>query len=182
MTTETLPPRPAPTPVDEALAPLRDYLLAAAEQDAQQVLARAEASATQAVDAARAQAEQLRARARDDGERDAQVVREDQSARARRRARGVVLAAQSGALALLRQTVRQRLRQAWDDPQRHATLLARLTDLAHAELGPDCDVTEHPEGGVVAVLDGTRVPFVLVDLADDAIADMAGSLERLWSP
>ena len=182
MTTTALTPRPASTPIDEALAPLRGYLLAAAEKEADQVLAQADQSAEETVGAARAQAEQLRARARDEGERDAQVVRQDQSARARRRARGVVLAAQSAALARLKHTVGARLRQAWDDPKRRAPLLARLTDLAHAELGDDCDVIEHPEGGVVALRDGTRVPFLLRDLADDAIDELAGSLERLWSP
>jgi vacuolar-type H+-ATPase subunit E/Vma4 len=182
VTTSTLAPRGAPTPIEEALAPLHGYLVAAAEQEAAQVMAQAEASAGQAVDDARTQAEQMRAQARDEGERDAQVVRRDQSARARRRARGVVLAAQSAALSRLRHAVAQRLRQAWDDPQRHDTLLRRLTDLAHAELGDDCDVDEHPDGGVVAVRDGTRVPFLLGDLADDAIDDAAGSLERLWSP
>lgn len=182
MTTSTLAPRGAPTPIEEALAPLHDYLVAAAEQEAARVLADEEQSAAQTVDAARAQAEQMRAQARDEGERDAQVVRRDQSARARRRARGVVLAAQSAALSRLRDAVAQRLRQAWDDPQRHDTLLGRLTDLAHAELGDDCDVHEHPDGGVIAERDGARVPFLLLDLADDAIDDLAGTLERLWSP
>jgi vacuolar-type H+-ATPase subunit E/Vma4 len=182
VTASTLSPRTAPTPIDEALEPLRDYMIATAEQEARQVLAHEERLAGQAVDAARAQAEQLRTRARADGERDAQVVRRDQSARARRRARGVVLDAQSAALSRLRHTISERLHRAWDDPQRHATLLARLADLARGELGDDCDVHEHPNGGVVAVRGGTRVPFLLSDLADDAIDDMGGSLARLWSP
>jgi vacuolar-type H+-ATPase subunit E/Vma4 len=182
VSTTTLRARPTPTPIDEALAPLADYLLAAAEDEAEQTLARADSSARQAVDAARAEADQLRAQARDEGERDAHVVRRDQSARARRRARGVVLAAQSAALDRLRHTVGARLRYAWNDPERHATLLGRLTDLARAEVGDDCDVREHPDGGIVAVRDGTRVPYLLTDLADDAIDDLGGSLERLFSP
>ena len=173
---------PAQPPVDEALAPLRDYLMATAEQESEQVLTSADQRAENTVQAARAQADLLRAQARDEGERDAQVVRRDQSARARRRARGVVLAAQSTALARLRLAVSERLGQAWDDPPRRAVLLARLTDLAHAELGADCDVVEHPQGGVIAIRDGTRVPFLLGDLADDVIDDLAGALERLWSP
>lgn len=182
MSTPTLAERSSSSPMDEALAPLQAALLSAAQEDARQTLDRAQRDAEATVDDARRQAESLRAQARAEGERDAQSIRRDQSARARRRARSVVLAAQSEALAELRHVVHDRLRRSWATPVGHDALLARLVDTARSSLGEDCEISEHPDGGIVATLGRARVTYRLTDLADDVIESLGDELDRLWSP
>jgi vacuolar-type H+-ATPase subunit E/Vma4 len=181
MTVSALHERSASHPIDEALAPVAEALLSAAQQDAARTLAAAEHRADEVVRKARTDAERTRADARAEGERDAQAVRRDQSARARRRARGIVLAAQSAALGQLRREVHQRLRQAWADPGHHDELRAALIDVAHEELGEDCEIREHPDGGVVATAGRGRVTYLLGDLADDVIDGLGHELDRLWA-
>lgn len=182
MSAATLAERSPSSPMDEALAPLQAALLSAAEADARATLERAHDDAEKTVADARRQADDLRARARAEGERDAEIIRRDQSARARRRARGVVLAAQSAALAELRAAVYEQLRQAWDDPVGHDAIRSRLVDAAQASLGAACEVAELPDGGIVATLGRARVSYRLTDLADDVIEGLGDTLDRLWSP
>ena len=182
MTMPALAERSPSSPMDEALAPLQAALLSAAEDDARQTLERAQHDAEATVADARRQAESLRAQARAEGERDAEAIRRDQSARARRRARGVVLAAQSAALAELRREVHDRLLRSWTDPVDHDVLRSRLVDVARESLGDDCEVTELPDGGIVAGLDRAQVTYRLTDLADEVIDGLGDELDRLWSP
>lgn len=168
-------------PMDEALAPVCDALLSAAKADATRTLATAEHRADEIVRQARAGADHMRSQARAEGEQDAEVIRRSQSARARRRARGVVLAAQSAALEQLRDEVHRRLREAWTDPTRHDELRARLVGLARGQLGKDCEISEHTAGGVLATSGKVRVPYLLGDLADDVIDEMGHDLDRLWA-
>lgn len=182
MSTPALAEQSSPSPLDAALAPLEAALLSAAEDDARQVIERARRDAEATVEDARRQAESLRAQARAEGERDAESIRRDQSARARRRARGVVLAAQSAALAELRHVVHDRLRRVWTTPVGHDALYSRLVDAARTSLGEDCEITEHPDGGIVATLGRARVTYRLSDLADEVIEGLGDQLDRLWSP
>lgn len=174
--------RPPTTPVDEALAPLREELLAAARRDAAVTASTAAERASGMLAEARAEADRRQAQARAEGEHDAELIRLDQIARARRRARGIVLAAQNDALTSLRRRVGEHIRRAWADPARHEVLLDRLSELARAELGDACEIREHPGGGLVAEEGTTRARYLLTDLADDAIDDLADQVQRLWTP
>ncbi len=171
----------SPRPADP-LAPVRDAVLADARRDADADVAAAQRAGDALVAAAAAQAETIRADARAEGERDAEAVRVAQRARARRRARAIVLGAQQAALDDLHREVRSRLRAAWEQESLRADLVARLSATARADLGPDVAVHEHPDGGIVATVDGARAIYRLADLADQVTAGLPDALVAMWTP
>jgi vacuolar-type H+-ATPase subunit E/Vma4 len=179
--TATLLPTGVPA-VPDPLDPLRAALLAHARRDAEQALATARAEAEQALATARAEAQARRATARDEGERDAEAVRVQQQARARRAARAVLLAAQHEALDVVRAQARAAVREWWDDPQLRPAVRERLAVRARAALGPDAVVRDHPAGGVVAQAADRRATYVLGDLADASLDGLGPDLVRVWAP
>ena len=48
--------------------------------------------------------------------------------------------------------------------------------------GPDAEISEPPEGGVVAVAAGRRWDFSLPALAGRAVDALGPEVERLWTP
>ncbi len=164
----------------EALAPVRQALLARAHQEAEELLAAARAAADHEVAQARQEAEDLRARARAEGEADAASVLVAARTRAERQARGVVLGARREVFEQLLGEVTTRVRELRVDPD-YPELLARLRARATAVLGPGAEGAEAPEGGVVAEVTGRRFVCTLPDLARQAAASMGADLERAWS-
>lgn len=144
------------TPFDEldaALEPVRQALLAAAAADAARTRAAADARADAVLARARAEADRLVAEARAQGEAGAAVVLRASRARARREARGLVLAAQ---------------RSAYDELRRQARVEARRL------VG---DV-----GGPSEVRAGRHIEWSPDALADDAVDALGAELEKLWAP
>ncbi len=171
-----------PDVIAEPLQPLRSALLAAAQRDAQAETAQAEEEYRQRVAEARSEADRLRSVARADGERDAEQLRVEQRARARRRARATVLAEQRRALDELRHEVERRLTRLWLDDGTRDTLHAHLVAAARADLGDQVGVNDLPEGGIVATTDHARGTYRLADLADQVIASLGAELNGLWTP
>ena len=165
----------------DALAPVRQALLRHAHEQADATRAAAERDAQELLARARDEADELRRRARADGERDARDLQAEQRARARRRARAIVLQAQRETLDTLTRQVHDRVRALWDDPETRARLREQLAARARDALGPDATVTDHPAGGVQAQCGSRRVAYVLTDLADEAVAGLA-DLAGLWTP
>lgn len=165
----------------DALAPVRAALLRLAREEADATRAAADEQARSVLDDARRQADELRTTARADGEADAQTLRAEQQARARRRARAVVLKAERTALDALTERVHTQVRALWEDPDTREVLRAQLTERARADLGPDVTVTDHPAGGIDARTDSRRVAYVLTDLADEIIEGLP-DLAGLWTP
>lgn len=165
----------------DPLRPVRDALLARARADAHVMLDQADKDGTASLARDQDRAEAILADARAQGEADARLVVDAERARARRRARGVVLAAQREVYEDLRTGVRQAVRALRDDPA-YDGWRERMGDQARAALGADTVVTDHPGGGVLAEARGRRVECTLDGLAEQAIAALATDLEGLWAP
>jgi vacuolar-type H+-ATPase subunit E/Vma4 len=165
----------------DPLAPVREALIARARAEAAALLAAADADAAAALAEAQRQVEELRAQARMQGEADGAAVLARERSSARRQAREVVMTARREAYEeLVRQTRRAvtRLRAASSYP----ALLVALRAQVSTDPGRDVAVTEHPEGGLVAVGEHRRLEFGLVDLADAAIQRLGPEVEGLWQP
>lgn len=161
---------PSPT-FTEALAPVREALLARAHADADRVRGSAEASVAEAMAMAQAEADEIRARAHDEAFEQARSLRAAEEAHGRRKAREVVLAAQRAAYDGLVDRARREVRALLDDP----AVIDVLSATAREQEGADAEVMR-TEGGV-AVLGkgphgGRRVEFSLDALADQAIAEL----------
>lgn len=165
----------------DALAPLREALLAAARADAERVLAAADADADAADAQARADAEAMRAAARARGAADAEALLAVAQGSARREARAVVLDAQRHALEDLRARARQAVRDLRNDPGYPAVREA-LADRARARLGDAALVQDASVGGVVATAGTRRVAFTLDGLADELVDRLGPDVEGLWRP
>jgi vacuolar-type H+-ATPase subunit E/Vma4 len=164
----------------DALAPVRDSLLAAARAEADRRVARAREEAAVAVERAREEAGRVLEQARADGERDAATLAEATRTRARRKARATVLHAQRDVHDELRRRAEEAVSSLRDDPA-YPALLDRLAARAHAVVGPDAEVAEAPEGGVVASTRGRRFVCTLPDLARDALEDEELALAEGWA-
>jgi len=177
------PPQTAPgsQEVEDALEPVRAALLARARAEAARLLAAADADAAAALDAAAEESRRIHHQARAEVQKYAQALAAEHEARVRRETRTVVLAAQRAAYDELRRRARDGARRLRDDPA-YPSLLARLRKRAHAELGPDADIHEHPDGGLVAAVAGRRLTLTLTALADRAVDDLGATVEGLWQP
>lgn len=166
----------AKDPLQIALEPLRAALIARARAEADRVCADAETAGRQLLAEGRDEAEALLAKARAQGETDAAAMFASEMDRARRSARGVVLAAQRAAYTELRQRALTAVRGLLADPARRARLAAVL----RSQLGDQAVVREHPDGGIVAETpDGRSLDASIEKLVDSAVADL--DLEQLWA-
>lgn len=164
----------------DALAPVREALLAAARHHAADLVAAAEREAEETVERARQEADAARAEARAQGAADAESVLVWARTRSRREARGTVLAARQEAYQELRRRVRAQVTGLRDHPG-YPALLHRLEAQAREALGPDARVEEAPEGGVLATSATRRFERTLPDLAEEALASLEAELAELWS-
>ena len=172
---------PAPDQRTDALDPVRAGLLRAAHADTEALLARTEREAAALLDQTRAEARAILDDARRQGESDGADAARDLLVRARREARSRTLAARREAYDGLRREVVERagdLRLA----NGYASVRERLEHRARVLLGPSAEVSEHPDGGVVARAPGRRVDLSLTALADRALDRMGAEVRSLWTP
>lgn len=168
----------ARTTQDAALRPVREAMLRRAQERAEQVTGQARAAAEATVEAARESASDAIEAGRLGGIEQARPVAAAEISRGRRAARSVELGA---ALAAHEQIARRitaavlALREDADYPRLRAGLSARAAQLA----GPGAQITEHPQGGVIARADGIVVDCSLPRLADRAVEALGAEISGL---
>lgn len=167
------------TAQEAALAPLREVLVARAQEYARRVRDDAEQAATATLQHARAEAAQLVEAGRAQGAADAQDVLVRQRARVRGQVKTLVLQARRAAYDDLRHTARE---QARDLVRDSPALTEALGALGRDRLGPEACVSSRPDGTVVAEHDGRRWEWSPDVLADDALRELGREVEQLWTP
>lgn len=171
--------RPASSKATAALAPVRSELVRAARVQAQALLDHADREADDTVRRARAEADALLDEACRQGEEDGSGAARAVLAQARRLARDRELAAHREAYEGLRRLVVEHVRTLRHSPG-YPALLDRIDERARRVLGPDCQVTEHPRGGAVAVAGGRQADFTLDALAARVLVRIGPEAETLW--
>jgi vacuolar-type H+-ATPase subunit E/Vma4 len=169
-----------PAGAEAALAPVKTALLARARSDADAALQQARDRAAEIRTDAHRRAQQLLTESRADGERQAGAAVAGQLTRQRRQARAAVLAAQRELHERLRRECRDAARALRADPD-YPTLRAQLTRSATAVLGPDADVRESPDGGVIATAGSRLLDLSLPALADREVDRLGADVMRLWA-
>jgi hypothetical protein len=155
------------------LVPVRAALLAQAQADANRVTLEAQETVADALAAAGIEARKIRDAAHAEALEQARLLSAAEESHGRRMAREVELAARREAYDALVDEARGEVRRLLDDPE----VLALLTELARRQEGPDAQVTRTDDGVVVAE-GARRVDFSVIDLADQAIADLLRSREQ----
>jgi vacuolar-type H+-ATPase subunit E/Vma4 len=155
-------------------------LLAAAQEEAADILREAGEEALALLDAARSEADRIRSAAAEEGEATARSQAALRSARARRQAHEAVLARRNALRLELQRQVRQCAVALRADP-RYPRLVARLTEQSHARLGPEATVAESPQGGVVAEAGSRRLDLSLPVLAARTLEAMTREVGELWT-
>jgi vacuolar-type H+-ATPase subunit E/Vma4 len=159
-----------------ALEPLRAALISRAHTEADRIRMAAEEDGRQVLAAAREEADALLASARVQGRADAVALLEVETARARRAARGVVLAAQQAAYDRMCGQAREAVRALLDEPGCRSRLEAVIRD----QLGSQAVVRDLPDGGVLAESpDGRSIDASVAALVERAVAGLHP--ERLWT-
>jgi vacuolar-type H+-ATPase subunit E/Vma4 len=159
----------------DALAPVRQALLAAAQAEAEAEADRARTGAARTLAEATAQAERMRSQAREQGAADAAAALAADRARARRAARATVLAAHREGYDALRSGARRAVAQLREDPG-YGGFCRQMSDELRRLLGPDAEVRESPHGGMVGEAHGRRLDYSLTGFADRAAEALAGEL------
>jgi vacuolar-type H+-ATPase subunit E/Vma4 len=167
--------------VEQALAPVRDYLLRGAEAEASIILAEARAEADSIVEQARSDAVGAVGRARAQGEADAARAAAAERSRGRDQARSIILGAQTEAYQNLRAHVLAAAGALRTEPG-YQGLLSRLVTMATRAAGPGAAVTVQPEGGVVARSRDIVVDCTLPRLAGLAVDELGDQVRELWTP
>jgi vacuolar-type H+-ATPase subunit E/Vma4 len=165
---------------DQALAPVREWLLAAARQEARSIEEAAGRQAVALVEQARADAAAALERGRREGEDAAAEAAARELARSRREARAIVLRARADLLARVREAVRGAAAELRAE-ESYPLLVERLRRRATATLGEAARVSEAPEGGVRARLGSRQVDLSLPILAERALRDLEAEVSSLWS-
>lgn len=181
MTVQTAPPPAPSTPRDDPLAPVRDALLDQARRAAADMRNAASADAAEAVAKARRRAAEILAEAERQGAADGAALAAVERMRARRKAREIVLRAQRAAYDELRRRARAAVTELRDHSS-YPVLRYRLARLARSRAGPGATLSEHPDGGVLAVTQDRRVDCSLGMLADRALEALGAEVEGLWTP
>lgn len=167
--------------VTDPLAPVRDFLLARARDDAERRRGDAAAEADAVLAQARQQAAAILAEAAEQGAAKGAEVTAAAQAAAARRTRGLLLAAQRQAYEALRQRSRAAARALREDPG-YPALRRRLARRAREWVGRGAIVTDTPDGGVIAEAPGRRVDCSLGTLAGRAVDALGAEVEGLWAP
>lgn len=163
-----------------ALEPVRRALIADAQNRAQDLLAAAREQAQQRQDTARAEAAALLAAARATGEQSARVAAHAHTVRARRAARGLLLAAERELYDELSVRAGQAVTRLRADPD-YPDVLRRLRAWVTAELGPGAEVVEHPGGGVLGSCEGRTIDLSLPAMASRELERLSGEVAALWA-
>jgi vacuolar-type H+-ATPase subunit E/Vma4 len=167
--------------VENALAPVRAYLLRGAEAEAASILAEARAQADSILGQARRGAAETVGEARARGESDAAAAAAAERSRGRDQARSIVLAARREAYLDLRARVLAAAGGLRTEPG-YQGLLRRLVSMATQAAGPGAAVTVQPEGGVVARSGDIIVDCTLPRLAGLAVDELGDQVRELWTP
>jgi vacuolar-type H+-ATPase subunit E/Vma4 len=115
--------------------------------------------------------------ARAQGEAQVALLAAEERSRARRKARGIVLAAQRQTYEELCRQVGEAIGQLLTDPEWQD----RLNVVLRQQLGAETTIDQHGGGGVVAQsADGRRIDASIDTLVDLAVSHL--QLEGLWKP
>ena len=169
-----------PAGSDAALEPVRYALRRGAEKQARGEADDARRQSADILASARAEAEHIRQEAVRQGSEAARTEAAGRSARVRRQARRTVLAQQEALRTELIRSVMEQASQLRSDP-RYPRMLRLLTERADAILGPLASVTESYKGGVTGSAGSRHVDLSLPALAEQALANRAGEVSRLWT-
>lgn len=164
----------------DALAPVRERLLADARREAEQVLTAAREQARTRLDQARGAADVTVEQGRRAGAELAAEAVTRELARARREARGAVLAAQEETRVRVRSAA-QAAATAWSTGPDAARVRRALVAEIHAVLGADAVVHGTADGGVTATAGSHRVDLSLTTVVDQVLDERAQEVSRLWS-
>ncbi|MEV0267865.1 hypothetical protein AB0H43_03745 [Hamadaea sp. NPDC050747] len=162
----------------DALRPLAEALLSAADADAALTRRAAAMSSATVLADARRQADEIRAEARRQGAADAEAALAAARARARREARSAVLGVQRDLYDQLRERSYAAV-AALRLESGYARLRSGLAEAARQVLGPDAVVVDADTGGVTSSADGRRLDLSLAQFADRAVDEVAW---RLFDP
>jgi vacuolar-type H+-ATPase subunit E/Vma4 len=159
----------------DALAPVREALLAAARAEAGQIRDRAGADAAATLAVAEATAAQIRDRAHAQGRASGAAAAAAERNRARRAARAGIRRAQRDAYERLRAATHQAVAGLWTGPDQ-PDLRRRLVAVVTGVLGESATVREADGGGVIGEVPGRRVDCSLAGFADRAVRAVVGRL------
>jgi vacuolar-type H+-ATPase subunit E/Vma4 len=164
------------------LAPLREALIATAHRDAERVRAETAAAVEAELAAAREDAAELVGRARAEARERAELDSRRREAAQRREAQARVLRARREAYESLRDEAAAAVLRLREDPGYEA-LLDRLEASARERLGPAVSIERDPPGtGGVIARDGQRsIDATLPALAAAALEALGGGVEELWA-
>lgn len=162
------------------LQPVRAELLNRAAADGDRVIADARREAAAIIERGREQARQLTEKASVTGEAAGASAAAEQQAALQRGLRREVLAAKDDAYQQWRRRAREAVLRLRDEPD-YPRWCRALRDAAAVALGDGAEVTEHPEGGVVAQLGSRRLDLSLPAIADRALDETAADVDELWS-
>jgi vacuolar-type H+-ATPase subunit E/Vma4 len=167
--------------VEQALAPVREYLLRGADAEASRILAEAHAEADAILRQARSSAAEMVGRARAQGEADAAPAAAAERSLGRDQARSIMLGVRREAYQDLRAQVVAAADGLQTEPG-YQRLLSRLVTMAARTAGPGAAVTVQPEGGVVARSRDVVVDCTLPRLAGLAVDELGDRVRELWTP
>lgn len=165
---------------DAALEPVRAAMLGRAEARADLIVGQARDVAAALVADAQRDADTAVATARADGAAEAGLVAAAELNRSRRVARSVALGAELAAQDELAGRITAAVLRLRDEPG-YPELRDRLATRARRAAGPAAEVSEHPDGGVVARAQGIVVDLSLPRLADRAVAALGARIAELSS-
>lgn len=169
----------APSPdIAYVLIPVRGTLLRAAREDARQALDASRVQAHRTIADAEQRAEAIRVRARASGAAAGDTASAAERAQSRRQARAVVLGTRRAAYDRLRAQVELAAEAIVERPSYQAVRDA-LVAAARRRLGPDADVIDARNGGVVARSGHREMDLSLATLAHRAADAVAGRLDEL---
>lgn len=162
------------------LQPVRAELLSRAAADADRVIAEARQEAARILEQGHDKARQLTEKARATGEAAGFALAAEQQAALRRALRRDVLAAKDNGYQQWRRHAREAVLRLRDEPE-YPRWCETLRGAAAGVLGDGAEVTDHPDGGVVAQLGCRRVDLSLPAIADRALDEIAADIDELWS-
>jgi vacuolar-type H+-ATPase subunit E/Vma4 len=162
----------------KGLEAVRRHHLATVKEQAAQIFQDARRRVDEIGARAATDAAALTEAARSEGEAAASIDTDRAWTTARRRARGLILAAQREAYDDLRASVGLAIRR----DARYPLLLERLGHAAQRQLGPGAVVEIDSAGdrGVAATRKGRRVAWSLSDIVDACLEDLGPSIVEVW--
>ena len=164
-----------------ALGPVREALHAAAQAEADEIEARAADEVDQILTGARTTVAEIIASAAAHGASVARTSAALRSARVRREANELVLAAQESQRRWLADEVVRAASELRSDP-RYGAWIEQLTRRCREVLGTQATVTPSPTGGVIGELGSRRLDLSIPVLAAAVVDAHGAEVRQLWTP